>query len=591
MASLRQIFGRFWPYARPYRRTLWLTLVFVIGSPAIDAATVWIYKRLIDEVVVPHDFGPLAQLAAMYLGLTLLSGVVSFGDRTLSAWIGQKFLLGLRTSFFRHLQGLSLEFFEHRRLGDVLSRLTTDIGAIESFVLSGVVDALAYAMRIAFFLAALLLVDWRLALLSVGVVALLWLVSRQFAARIKAASREKRRQAGALGAVAEESLSNAMLVQAYNREDAEVARFREHSVASFDAEMQSTRLKAVFAPLVDLVQVVGLLAVVTIGTWELRAAALTLGGLLVFLTYLSKLYTPIRGLTDLSNTVFSATAAAERVIEFMDQRAAVTVPSRRARAFAARGQVVFEGVSFMYPAQTAPVLSDVSFCVQPGEMLAIVGASGAGKSTLSRLLLRFYDPIAGRILVDGQDLRDMDLRSLRDNVAILLQETLIFDGTVEQNIAYGRLDASHVDIVAAARAADAHTFISAFPDGYQTRIGQKGRRLSGGQRQRIAIARAFVRNAPILLLDEPTTGLDAASGQRILEPLRRLASGRTSIVISHNLLTVREATCILVLDRGRVVERGTHAELMRRDGAYAHVYRLHDVEQDRDPRAAELVLN
>ena len=581
--ALGDVFRRFWPYARPLRGRLWLSLVFVAGAPAVDAATVWIYKQLVDDVVVPLDFGPLPRLALVYLALTLLSGVVSFGDRSLSTWIGQQFVVGLRTAFFRHLQGLSLEFFERKRLGDVLARLTGDVAAIETFVLSGVVDALSYTLRIGFFEVALFLVDWRLALVTLLVAGVLWIVTHHFAGPIKAASREKRRRAGALGAVAEESLGNAMLVQAYNREALEVARFHQQSLASSDAEMASTRLKALFAPMVDLVQVGGLLIIIALGTWEIQQSTLTLGGLLVFLTYLTKLYTPIRGLTELSNTVFAASSAAERVLEFMDQPAALP-PATCARPLRRTcGVVTFDSVSFAYPGGRGPALSHVSFCVRPGELLAIVGASGAGKSTISRLLLRFYDPTGGRILLDGCDLREFDVRSVREHIAILLQETLIFDGTIAENIAYGRADAAQPDIVEAARAADAHSFISTFPDAYATRIGQKGRSLSGGQRQRIAIARAMLRDAPILLLDEPTTGLDAESTRRVMEPIRRLASGRTSIVVSHNLLSVRDATRILVLDQGRIVEQGTHGELIRNADVYARLYRLQQAEREGAP--------
>jgi len=281
---LAEVFRRFWPYARPYRRILWLSLIFVVASPAVDAATVWIYKRVVDEVIVPQSLSALPSLAAIYVGLMLLSGMVGFGDRSLSAWVGQRFLVGLRTAYFRHLQGLSLDFFERKRLGDVLARLTTDIAAIESFVLSGVVDALAYSLRIVFFVAALLIVDWRLALIALGVAVFFWILTRRFAGPIKAASREKRRRAGALSAVAEENLGNAMLVQAYNREDLAIDSFHRQSLASMDAELVSTRLKALFSPLVELVQVGGLLLVVAVGTWELGNAALTLGGLLVFLT-------------------------------------------------------------------------------------------------------------------------------------------------------------------------------------------------------------------------------------------------------------------------------------------------------------------
>lgn len=576
---VREIVRRFWPHARPYRASLALSFVFVVANPAVDTASIWIYKLLIDQVVVPQDLEPFPRLVLMYLGLTLLGGAVGFGDRYLSAWVGQRFLLALRTAFFRHIQGLSLDFFERRRLGDVLSRLTGDITAIEGFVLSGIGDGLSYSLRITFYIAALLYVQWHLAVVVMATAATFWIVTRRFMSPIKQASREKRRRSGGIGAVAEESLANATLVQAYNREDAEVERFHLQALGSFEAEMASTRLKAWFSPLLGLVQAGGTLAIIAVGTWELAQGSLSLGGLLVFLTYLAKLYSPIRGLTDLTNSTVQASAAADRIIELLDQQPAVVERRDAVQVTRARGVVVFNEVTFSYPGNPQPAVSDLSFQVAPGEIIALVGASGAGKSTIARLLLRFYDPRRGHVLLDGVDVRDLSLRSLRSNVAVLLQETLIFDGTIRDNIAYGRPAATDSEIAQAARDADAHAFILALPDGYETRIGQKGRRLSGGQRQRIAIARAMIRNAPILLLDEPTTGLDTESGWRILEPLRRLTSGRASIVISHNMLTAREATCILVLDGGRVVERGTHDELLLRGGTYARLYRYHQGEE------------
>ncbi|MFL5895090.1 MAG: ABC transporter ATP-binding protein [Thermoleophilaceae bacterium] len=573
---IREIFRRFWPYARPYRRWLGVTAIFVLLLPAVETATIWLFKLVVDQVLVPRDFGPFPWIAGAYLGLTLLAGAISFLDDYLSTWVGERFLLRLRTDFFRHLQNLSLDFFERKRLGDVLSRLTNDVSSIENFVLSGVADALSYVVRIALFLGALFYLQWDLALVSLFVAPLFWLAARRFSRLIKQASREKRRRSGSIGAVAEESLGNAMLVQAYNRQDTEVDRFHTENLGSFRATMASTRIRALFTPVIDLIELAGAVVVIGMGTWELSKGRLSLGGLLVFLTYLSQLYSPIRGLSRLSNTIYSASAGAERIIEFLDHEPAVD-ERRDARPLGrASGSVAFDHVSFRYPEQALEALSEVTFAVAPGETLALVGPSGAGKSTIAKLLLRFYDPDAGEVRLDGRDLRDVRLSDLRDNVAVLLQETLIFHGSVRENIAYGKPDASDDEIEAASRAADAHEFVTELPEGYDTVIGQRGRRLSGGQRQRVAIARAMIRDAPVLLLDEPTTGLDAESGRRILEPLRRLMSGRTTIVISHNLLTVRDATRIVVLDHGRVVESGTHDELLGARGAYARLHRLHD---------------
>jgi ABC-type multidrug transport system fused ATPase/permease subunit len=301
--------------------------------------------------------------------------------------------------------------------------------------------------------------------------------------------------------------------------------------------------------------------------------------LLAFLIYLRQLYTPIRGLSNLLNTLYEATAGAERVMEFFDQKPSVTEQEDAFALNLPRGHVEFDSVRFSYPGNEREALSDVSFEVGPGEVLALVGPSGSGKSTVAKLLLRFYDPHAGAVRLDGHDLRELTLRSLRENVAVLLQETLVFDGTVRENIAYGKPEASEEEIVAAAKAADAHRFVEALPEGYDTVVGQKGRLLSDGQRQRVAIARAMIRDARVLFLDEPTTGLDARSSENVMVPLQRLMDGRTTIVISHNLLTVRHATKILVLEDGRIIERGTHRDLLETNGSYAHLYRLHRTEE------------
>jgi ATP-binding cassette, subfamily B, bacterial len=574
--TLREALRTFWPYARPYRRWLWLTLVFIVLTPAIDTAMIWMFKVVVDEVFVPRDFSAFWWVALLYVGLTLLNGLVEFADEYLSTWVGERFLLDLRTTVFRHVQGLSLGFFERRRLGDILARLTGDVAAIEGLVLSGVADALSYALQILFFGAALFYLQWDLALVSFIVAPFFWVVSRRFSKLIRRASREKRRRSGSISAVAEESLGNAQVVQAYNRQGTEVERFHRENVGSMEATLASTRLRALFTPMVDLIQLLGALVVIGYGTYKLSTGDLSLGGLLAFMAFTSRLYDPIRGMTKLVNTFYSASAAAERIVEVMGEEPDVRDRPGARRLDPARGVISMRDVSYRYPGTAADAVSGVSFDVAPGETLALVGSSGAGKSTLAKLLLRFHDPGSGTVTIDGHDVRDVTLESLRDHIAVLLQETLVFEGTVAENIAYGRPGATQGDIERAARAADAHDFITALPEGYETRIGERGRRLSGGQRQRIAIARAMIRDAPVLILDEPTTGLDAESTERVLEPLRRLMAGRSTIVITHNLMTVRDASTILVLDSGRVVERGTHPELLRRGGAYARLWRLHE---------------
>ncbi|WP_432177237.1 ABC transporter ATP-binding protein [Streptomyces sp. NBC_00063] len=573
----REVFRRFWPYTRGRRRWLVPLVLFSLIGPLVDAAELWLFKIVVDEVLVPRDLRPFLWIAPTYLGLIVGSGILGFADDMTSTWVSERFLLALRCDVFRHVQGLSLGFFERRRLGDVLSRVTGDVDAVETFLLSGVADALYQVIRLGVFLGLLLYLQWDLTLLALVIVPLFWSAARHFSRLIKEASRERRRRSGSLSAVAEESLSNVALVQAYNRQSWQEHRFERENVGKFRAAMASARIRAVYRPLVEIIEVSGALAVMGLGTWKLAQGQLTLGGLLVFLALIGKLYSPIRDLSRLGNSFYAASASAERIIELLDQRPQVVEAASARRTGRARGDVEFDGVSFRYPGTTRRALSGVSFRVAPGETLALVGASGAGKSTVAKLQLRFYDPDQGTVRLDGRDLRDLFLSDVRESVAVVLQETLVFHGTVRENIAYGRPEATEAEIVAAARAADAHDFIQLLPAGYDTIVGQSGRTLSGGQRQRLAIARAMIRDAPVLLLDEPTTGLDVQSGRRIMGPLRRLMAGRTTIVISHNLLTVRDATRIVVLDRGRVIESGSHDSLLVHGGMYAGLHRLHAV--------------
>jgi len=576
---VREILRRFWPDARPYRRWIPLGLVLIAIGAVIETAEIWMFKLVVDEVLVPGELEPLVWIVALYVGLTAAGGLVSFGDDYLATWLGERFLQRMRRRVFSHVQSLSVDVLDRRRLGDLVARLTGDVQAIESFVLSGVADGLSALLRIVFFTGALFYLQWQLALVALVVTPLFLFVAKRFSRLIKHASREKRRRAGSLSAVAEESLANQMLVQASNRQAAERERFERENEGIIEAELASTRIRGLFEPLVDLIELLGVMVVIVLGTVAVTSGDLTIGGLLVFVTYLTQLYGPVQELGSLSNTIFKAAAGAERVIELLDEKPRIVDPPNPVLITRARGVVELEDVTFTYPGAAEPALREVALRAEPGQKLALVGPSGSGKTTLAKLLLRFYDPDTGAVRLDGRDVRDLELASLRRNVSLLLQETPVLHGSLRDNIAFARPDATDEEVRRAAEAAGVAEFVETLPDGYDTDLGERGRRLSGGQRQRVAIARALLADAPVLVLDEPSTGLDAEARAALDEPLRRLMSARTTVVISHDLLTVRDADEILVLDGGRIVERGRPEELVAAGGRYARMWALHDRDE------------
>ena len=566
------VFARFWPHLKPLRAYLALIGVLVALGPALATATTWLFKVMIDTVVVPGDLSGFPRLALLFLAVAVGWAAVSFADFYLSIWTGERFILGLRAHLFAHLHRQAPDFLQHRSLGDILARLTTDVAEIEQLLLTQVTQALSYGFEVVFFTVALLVLDWRLSLAALIAVPGFLVIAVTFSRGIRSAAREKGRRTGGLTGVAEESLGNAALVRAYHRGHAEEERFAAQNHAGFAAQMAATRLEALFGPLTQLLQVIGVLMVIGLAVWEIDHRHITIGGMLAFVAYLGQLYGPIQALSRLSNSMFAANASAERVIELLELRPSITEIAAPRRLPHARGRIRFDNVGFTYPTTSHPTLDRLDFTVEPGQTLAIVGASGSGKSTIAKLLLRFYDPDSGHVSLDGVDLRTLSAEDLYRNICPVLQETLVFDASIKDNIAWGNPQAGEQDIVDAAVAADAHEFIAGLPLGYQTRVGQRGRLLSGGQRQRIALARALLRQAPVLILDEPSTGLDAHSTQRVLAPPRHLTSTRTTIIITHDLHTITEADRILFLDHGRITGTGTHTDLLATHPQYAALY-------------------
>ncbi|MFF7281471.1 ABC transporter ATP-binding protein [Streptomyces griseorubiginosus] len=571
MREVRAAFRRFWPLTRGDRKWLAAIVACVVVSALAETAAILLFAELTDTALKAGSLSAFWGPAGAWLAVAALGALVGYLGNSLATWTAERFVLRLRAKVFRHVQDLPPHFFQRHRRGDLVERLTGDVEAIEQMVVSGVVGTVAAAFSAVFYSAAALYLRWDLALATFVLAPLFLFAARRFSGRIKEASQDERVADGAITSVVEESLGNVVLTQAYNRRRDEEGRLDREARAWLRASVRGARLGEMYEQFVEVVETLCVLAVIGLGVWEISADRMTLGQLLAFAAFIGYLYPPVRNLGQLGLTLTAATAGAQRLNEILDAEPSVCDPAEPVPAWPVHGWVGFHGVGFRYPAATRDSLRDVSFSAAPGELVIITGPSGAGKSTLSKLLTRFYDPSAGVITLDGVPLTQLNLEFLREQIALLPQETLILRGTIRENIGAGRPGASDEEIERAARAAAAHDFVTALPEGYDTGIAPGTAALSGGQLKRITIARAMLRAAPVLILDEPTAGLDSVAARQVVQPLRRLMSGRTTIMITHDLSLAPDADRILVVDGGHLVESGTHAELLSQRGTYARL--------------------
>jgi ATP-binding cassette subfamily B protein len=576
---------------RPHLKLLVIGFLAVLGEGVANLLEPWPLKVVLDNVLKSKPMqgwlnnwilwtfgndklGVLKFAALAVLAIAIVGAGCSYVEKYVTTSVGQWVTHDLRRTLYSHIQRLSLAYHDHKQTGDLISRVTGDIDAIQSFIVSGLLDAMINSITLLGMLGVMLYLNWKFTLIALSVAPLLFLVVFSYTRRIKKASREVRKKEGEIVSVMQEVLSSIHVVKAFAREDYEQKRLEEESLEGVEIGLRARSLKAKLAPLVEVIVAVGTCLVLWFGASMVLSGALSAGSLVLFIWYLGKMYKPMQQLSKMTDAYSKAVVGYERIREIFDTDNEVKdLPgARRAPQF--KGGIEFEHVSFGYEPATF-VLKDVSFQIEPGQVAAVVGPTGAGKSTIISLIPRFYDPTSGVVKIDGQDVRRFQQKSLRQQISFVLQETLLFHGPIWNNIAYGKPEATRAEILRAAEMANAHEFIEKLPDGYNTILGERGVTLSGGQRQRIAIARAVIRNTPILILDEPSSGLDAASEKLVFEALDRLMEGKTSIVIAHRLATIRRANCIFVLDGGAIVERGTHEELMRSGGLYSQ---LHDIQ-------------
>src|SRR5579863_504639 len=588
-------------FLRPHWKALALALLAVLGEAGTGVLQPWPLKIVLDYLLqskqppawlalplrwIGHDKLAILNFAVLAVAVIAIVGAISsYLENYLTTNVGQSVMHDLRRTLYHHIHRLSLAEHDEKRTGDLIGRVTTDIEAIQAFITTALLGILSSVLTLVGIIGIMLYLNWRFTLISLAVAPMLFVVVYIFTRRIKKASRAVRKKESELLSIVEEVFSSIRVVKAFAREDYEERRFERQSLANVETALQARNLKGMLSPIVDIIVAIGTCLMLGYGARLVLAGQLTPGGLVLFLFYLGMMYKPMRDLSKMTDTVSKAEVGFDRIREVLETESGMRdLPGAR-RAARFKGKIGFDKVSFGYnPDQL--ILNDVSFEIEPGQVAAFVGPTGGGKTTIISLVARFYDPLSGQVKIDGTNIRNYTIKSLRQQISFVLQDTLLFHAPIWQNIAYGRPEANRAEIVRAAELANAHEFIKEMPEGYDTMVGERGVTLSGGQRQRIAIARAIIRNTPILVLDEPTSGLDAASEQAVFEALDRLMKGKTCIVIAHHLATIRSADIIFVGKDNALVERGTHEELLAAGGLYSELYEIQFRKEEPEPSSA-----
>ena len=583
----REMFALIRDLVRPYTGWLIIVLVAMLMETAMSLAAPWPLKVVIDSVLGAHPMPDwmrglspgdgkmgLAFLAGVGVVLIALIGALStYIDNYFTESVGQWVANDLRIRIYDHLQRLSLAYFDKQQTGALLSTITSDVSTIQNFASSNTLDLLVDVLTIFGVLALMFWLNWDFALIAVAVTPGVLIFVSRFKKAVKKATHEVRLHQADIVSVVKEGLESVRVVKAYGRESLEDSHLSEVSHEAVDAALKARRVKSLLSPIISVVVALCTAVVLWRGASLILRDLMTVGALTVFLAYLGKFFKPVQDLAKNTNAIAQATVALERIKRILDTDDVIKDRADAQTLETVQGTIAFENVHFGYEVG-APVLKGVDFVIEAGQRLGVVGTTGGGKSTVVGLIPRFYDPDDGRILIDGVDAMQYTKESLRKQIGFVLQDTVLFRGTIKSNIAYGRTGATDTEIIEAAKLANAHDFISAMPNGYDTQVGERGLTVSGGQRQRIGIARAIIRNSPILILDEPTAALDTESERLVMEGLTKLMKGRTVITIAHRLSTIRDSNKIIVLDRGIVAEQGTHDELLTRKGIYSELYRI-----------------